>query len=77
MYSAVIILYRFCVGLIYDTGTMFPWIQTWLVLFNNVVLAAAAADAAAATVVVVVVAAVVPGDPGLDSREQCCHLAIF
>ena len=43
------------------------------------VLAAAAADAAAATVVAVAVAAVVPGagDPGLDSREQCCHLAIF
>ena len=48
------------------TVTMFPWFQTWLVLFNNVVLAAAAADAAA-TVAAVAATAVygVPGDPGV------------
>ena len=49
------------------TVTMFPWFQTWLVLFNNVVLAAAAAADAAATVAGVAATAVygVPGDPGV------------
>ena len=48
------------------TVAMFPWFQTWLVLFNNVVLDAAAADAAA-TVAGVAATAVygVPGDPGV------------